>query len=290
MKYFDKDKQIKFDLNEYINLLETTNTFIQNESLTYNARFHENFRSSPFLKIEPYIIDTVRYGNFNSTRNKLLFGGEMDYITLNIYDLLIYTTIWRMFNVLNDTEYNKIKQNNPKLEEQFKNNNTQFGIKYIIQFRNKTASFDRHFESISSPKVISRVLDEIKKYLPYDFGEDLYNRFKLFGFENYIDSIGDIEAHHDDLTNQQISKSQYVTYDLTPFADPNCQYLNSIYDYTKYLSTRVDSRLTDLKRYYLDIFNTKDYNKIFKLCFDKFQSLVNLAYYIHYPILYNLKK
>lgn len=272
-----------FNIDEFKALLDNTNTKIHSDMATYHTRFHETIRSNPIMHIHDYIYNTVEYGKFNGTYNRLLFGGEIDFITLSVYDILCNISIWRYFNVANDVEFIKVKNDNPEEELNFGQN---YGFKYVIKYHRDGIGFDREFEIISSPKIIKNTIDELKLYTEVGYCADLYDRFELFGFVDYIDSIENIDEYTQNLQDESISKRQVLTIDIGQFANKDCHKLNSIYDYCQLIKPTA----TGLKKYYIDnLFDLSD-EELKNFGRKRFQDAIVLAYNIQYPILYNIKK
>lgn len=275
-----------FNLESYTNLIHDLCNKTTEYMVEYKTKFHESFRSNPFAKITPYIKDTVKYGLHNDTKNRLLFGGEADYITVPIYDTLGQLAIWRLFNVLNEVELIKLKNKYPEDDIRLAQN---FGTKFVIHMRRKDVAYDREFEVISNPKIFIEVLDYIKRFRHLEMLEDLYNRFKLFGFIDWLDSISDIDEYCNNLQETQLSKKQISVIDLNEFADVKCWMLSSIYTYCQWYVENVDD-VRGLKNYYIENLFDKSEDHIKKFILNKFKDVMSFAYSIQFPVLYNLKK
>lgn len=271
-----------FNLEEFkTTLLETCN-YTNELILTHKTKFHESLRSNPFIHIDDYIHNTTKYGQFNGTRNKLLFGGEVDYLTLSIYDVLLYMTMWRLFNVLDEIELiNARAESGLSLEL----GNT-YGNVFQISLRRKDGSYDRKFDPLASIKPIKLILDELKKYEKFDLGKDLYNRFELFGLVDFIDSIDDIDLYSSELSANQITKLQPTIIDISDYASSDCHNLDSIYQYSKYMEPTSNK----LKAFYITQVLTLTLDQLKNIAIKKFQDVISFAYQIGFPILYNIKK
>lgn len=271
-----------FILDEFKTTLLSTCSLADDLMNSNSTHFHESMRSSPFIHIDRYLHSTVKYGDFNGTRHKLLFGGEVDYLTLSIYDILATLAIWRYFNVLNDVELLRAQT--------FSQGKLTLGINFgnilKIKLRKEDGSFDRTFEPISNISIIKTILDEIDKYSKFNLLNGLKERFQLFGLTDYIRSIIDINTTADDLVEDQLIKLQPTIIDLTQYASTDSQYLNSIYDYCKFKRETAIGR----QKYAIEQLFTLTENNLNDILIKKFQDVIYLAYSLHYPILYNLKK
>lgn len=271
-----------FILDEFKTVLLSTCNTSDDLMNTHSTHFHESLRSSPFIHLDRYLYDTVKYGDFNGTRHKLLFGGEVDFLSLSIYDILATLAIWRYFNILNDVE---LLQAQTFAQVRLKLG-TNFGTTFKINMRQPNGSFDRTFESISSIMIVKTILDEIDKYSKFNLLNGLKERFQLFGLAGYINSIADIDTAADDLVEDQLIKLQPTIVDLTTYASTDCQYLNSIYDYCKFKREVSIGR----QKYAIEQLFTLTQNNLNDILIKKFQDVIYLAYSLRYPILYNLKK
>lgn len=273
-----------FNLSTYVDLIHEVCDLTNDYMNEYNCRFEESFRSNPFARFEEYLDHTVKYGNYNNTKNRLLFGGEVDYVTCSIYDILAHLAIWRLFNVLNTVELNKVKANNPDSNIILDRN---FGTKIILKLRRKGASFDREFDTISNIKIFKEPIQYLTAFYNLDIAIQLYDRFRLFGIFDWFSSINNLDKYSSELVDEQLSKKQIGIVNIADFADDHCDMLDSI---KSYCLLKSKYELSGLNQYYLDNLFNQDLQHVRRFAVNKLKDTMAFAYSIQYPVLYNLKK
>lgn len=260
------------------NLHNKTSALIrQNSTFLYPT-----IQPNPFKTFNDYLYDTVRYGRLNNP-NSLLFGGEIDYLTLSPYDMLVYNLLWRHFNVLNDVEFKKIKTQNPKL-------NLELGKKFGIIYYIEVLKDRENFEPIANPIIFKYLIDELDVFLNNGLGYDLYERLSLLGIYNYFDDITDYQIHCDILVNNSLTSNLPIYIDLSQYQQlPSVSSIKSINNYLKYINLNGSNSI--MKEYYIEKFNKlSDTSEIRQLAFNNFSSFIKFCQFNNFPILYTFPR
>ena len=263
-------------INLVFSIISEINSKIDNLIKEYHLGFYDTFRSNPLINYNDYLYHTVEYGKyFFKNKHNLLFGGELDLLNNNPYDIIITSCLWRYFNILNDVEFIKLKQIHNKIKY-----NTNFGIKYIIKNNSK---YTRQFEIISNPiNIFNNIIYYLDKFYKLDYGLTLYNRFKLFGFIDHYNSIDFNNIN--DLINESINLNKVIDYDIGQYTNPNARYLNSVMDYHEYLKN--NNLLTaQFKLLYEDNI-IQDLNLLKSRLKSIYHDVLYLSFINHHPIVY----
>lgn len=274
---------VPFNEDKFYDLITATNNNI-NYFLHEcpNISFCETFRTRTILNIHDYIYDTVEYGKSSGTKNRLLFGGELNYLTDTPYDIIAHTTLWRLFNIYDEYNINQIKKHNPQLSLEI---NKNCGVKFKFNIKVNNFYYKKEFETIYSPKTIKYVLDNLIKYDFYSLAHDLYMRFKLYGFIDYLNTLTDFDL--DILEQDCITNNKVLEIDLSNFADPDCWHLNSIYEYSQYI--RYTTKSSVKSKYIDDLLNYSEI-ELKQIAKERFQDTLVVAYNMNYPVLYCIRK
>lgn len=264
-----------FNEVDFVNLLlEITNETSRLEKEARTRSYSLFRRNDIFNNPKDYLYSTIKISN---NKNKLLFNGELDFITGNIYEILTIAVLWKYFNTLNEAYLNiaKIKYNNKNLIL-----SKNYGITYYINSLTKNPK-SRIFESISNPLVLFKTLNYLNQFRSqFNLGNTLYKRFEFYGFIDYLNNISNPVDYSTDIEQEMISKFQVYTIKLNnkyPFLDR----LDSIFNYSQLLSGILDSSYLDNS---IENIFIKNESKLLDIILKNYQNVISLCFNLHFPI------